>query len=161
MTGTITQPTYQDSIEIAAPPAEVWRMVAEVTRMGEWSPVCHTVEWIGEPAAPAAGARFRGKNRVNGVRWSRECVITEADPGRVCAFSTVFRGQEQTRWRYRFELAGDRTRVAEEYQIVSIPLWLRALRAVPGVKAKSERDTRWNIGETLARLKAAAERSPT
>ena len=157
MTGTITQPTHEASVEIAAPSETVWRMVADVTRMGDWSPVCHTVEWIGEPGAPVVGARFRGHNRLNGIRWSRECVVTEAEPGRVFAFSTEFKGQESTRWRYRLEPAASGTRVTEAYEVVSIPAWLQALRLVPGVKAKSERDTRWNIDQTLSRLKTAAE----
>jgi uncharacterized protein YndB with AHSA1/START domain len=158
MTGTITDPTHQASTEVAAPPHEVWGMVADVTRMGEWSPVCHTVEWIGEPAEAVVGARFRGHNRLNGLRWSRECVVTEAEPGRVFAFSTLYKGDESTRWRYLLEpTGGGATLVTEAYEVVSMPAWLRALRAVPGVKAKTERDTRWNIGESLARLKRAAD----
>jgi len=156
-TGPITRPTHEAAVEIAASPHDIWAMVAEVPRMGEWSPVCHTVEWIGDPAAPEVGARFRGHNRLNGVRWSRECVVTEAEPGRAFAFSTIFKGAESTRWRYSFEAIDGGTRVTESYQVVSVPRWLRLLWLVPGAKAKSERDTRWNIGQTLEALKKAAE----
>ncbi len=123
-TGALTRPDHEASVVVGAPPAKVWSMVAEVTRMGEWSPVCHRCEWVGEPAAPEVGARFRGHNRMNGVRWSRECVVTES------------------------------------YQVVSIPTWLRVLRAVPSVKAKSERDARANIGHTLEPLAEAAGGAP-
>lgn len=154
--GTITDPDHEASVTVAASPEAVWALVAEVTRMGEWSPVCHTCEWLGEPARPEVGARFRGHNRLNGARWSRECVVTESEPGRVFAFSTLFKGRESTRWRYRFEPEGDGTRVTEAYQVVSVPTWIRLVWRIPGARAKSQRDTRWNIGRTLERLGDAA-----
>ena len=158
-TGPIDDPTHAATIEIGAPPQKLWEMVAEVTRTPEWSPACYRTEWIGDPAEPFPGARFRGYNRLNGARWSRECVVTEADAGRVFAFSTIFKGAESTRWRYSFHETDTATTVTEAYQVVRAPLWLRLLWLVPGARAKSERDTRWNISTTLERLKTVAERS--
>ncbi len=123
----------------------------------EWSPVCHRVEWIDGASEAVAGARFRGHNRMNGARWSRECVITEAVPGQVLCFSTFFNGQESTRWRYRIEAEGSATRVDEAYQIVSMPRWVRFMRRLPGALAKTERDTASNLDTSLHRLKAIAE----
>jgi uncharacterized protein YndB with AHSA1/START domain len=153
-------PPALSSIVVAAPAAVLWETVADVTRIPEWSPVCHRVEWLDGPHEAVVGARFRGHNRLNGARWSRECTITEAEPGRVLAFSTSFKGQESTRWRYRFEADGPSTTVEEAYQIVLIPPWLRLLRRLPGVVAKSERDTAWNVSTSLERLKAIAEAAP-
>ena len=153
----ITEPTAELRIEVDAPARDVWAVVADVTRIPEWSPVCHRCEWLDEERAPVVGARFRGYNRLNGVRWSRECAVTAAERGRVFAFSTLFKGQESTRWRYTFDPAGSKTTVTEAYQIVMIPPWLRLLRRLPGVKAKSDRDTRWNIESSLGRLKAIVE----
>lgn len=153
----VTEPTAEASIEVAAPPERLWAMVSDVTRMGTWSPVCHTCEWIGEPAAPEVGARFRGDNRLNGFRWSRECEITESEPGRSFGFSTRFKGEESTRWRYRFEPHGASTRVTESYEVVMVPRWVRLLRRLPGAAAKSDRDMRRNLSQTLERLKEAAE----
>lgn len=154
---TITNPTAESSIVIDAPAAELWATVADVTRIPEWSPVCHRVEWIDGASEAVVGARFRGHNRLNGARWARDCVITEAEPGQVLAFSTLFKGQESTRWRYRFDPDGSSTTVREAYQVVLIPPWLRVLRRLPGVVAKSERDTAWNVTTSLERLKAIAE----
>ena len=47
----ITEPTTELSLEIDAAPADVWRIVADVTRIPEWSPVCHRVEWVAPSAA--------------------------------------------------------------------------------------------------------------
>ncbi len=155
--GTITEPTAETSIVIDAPVARVWDMVADVTRIPEWSPVCHKVEWIDGSSAAVVDARFRGHNRLNGARWSRDCVITVAAPGEELAFHTLVKGEESTRWRYRFEPDGATTTVREAYQVVMMPLWVRLFRRLPGAAAKSDRDTAWNISTSLERLKAIAE----
>jgi uncharacterized protein YndB with AHSA1/START domain len=153
----ITEPTTELTVEIDAPAVEVWRVVTDVTRIPEWSPVCHRCEWLG-PSEPVVGARFRGHNRLNGARWSRECVVTAAEPEAMFAFSTSFRGQESTRWRYRLEPTASGTRVSEAYQVVMVPLWVRAMRRLPGASAKTERDTQRNIETSLDRLRAIVER---
>ncbi|MBA3652928.1 MAG: SRPBCC family protein [Actinobacteria bacterium] len=152
MVQTIETPTAEKQVQIAATPEKVWAIVSDPTRTPEWSPVCRRAEWI-EP-----GARFRGHNRLNGARWSRECVITTSDPSRTFAFSTLFKGAESTRWRYQLDGAGGTTTLTEAYEIVAMPRWVRALRAVPGFGAKSDRDTQWNISTSLERIKALAER---
>ena len=48
------------SIDIDAPPDVVWRLVADITRMGEWSPECWKAEWEGDATGPAVGAHFHG-----------------------------------------------------------------------------------------------------
>lgn len=153
----ITEPDAVLTTEIDASPAEVWTVVSDVTRIPEWSPVCHRCEWVDGSDGPVVGARFRGFNRLNGARWSRECIITAAEPAQELAFSTLFKGQESTRWRYRVDAAGATTTVSEAYQIVMMPRWVRVLRRLPGATAKSERDTRWNIERSLERLKAVVE----
>lgn len=74
------------SKQIAAAPDAVWSLVANATRMAEWSPTVERVEWVGDASGPEIGARFRGHNRQAGVRWSRECVITTCEPGRELTF---------------------------------------------------------------------------
>jgi uncharacterized protein YndB with AHSA1/START domain len=153
----ITEPTAELSIEVDAPAAEVWRVVADVTRIPEWSPVCHQCEWMDGFDGPEVGARVRGHNKLNGVRWSRDCKVTAAEPGAVFAFSTLFKGQESTRWRYQLEPTASGTRIREAYQVVMIPRWVRAMRRLPGAMAKTERDTQQNIETSLDRLKAIVE----
>ncbi len=153
---TITEPTAETSCVIDVAPARLWDIVADVTRIPEWSPVCHAVEWTDGSTAAVVGARFRGHNRLNGARWARDCVLTEAAPGSVLSFSTLFKGEESTRWRYRLEPVGSSTRVSESYQVVMMPRWVRGLRRLPGATAKSERDTAVNITTSLERLTAIA-----
>lgn len=144
-------------VRIDAEPQRVWDLITDVTRMGEWSPVCHRCEWLGASAEPVVGARFVGYNRQSGMRWSRECVVTAAERGREFAFSTYFKGAEATRWRYTFEGDGTGTTVTETYEIVSVPRWFAAMTKLPAMRAKSRRDTRRGMVTTLTRLKAAVE----
>jgi len=156
---TVTDPTAQATTWVAAQPDQVWSIVSDVTRTGEWSPVCWKVEWLDGAGEPRVGARFRGHNKLNGVRWSRDCEVTVAEPGRRFGFSTLFKGRESTRWLYSLEAEDGGTRVTESYEVVSMPTWIQLVRKLPGAVAKSERDTRWNMEQSLARLKEQAESS--
>lgn len=150
----ITQPDLEHSVEIEASPDAVWALVSDVTRTPEWSPVVRRIEWLdgGDRARP--GARFKGHNRFNGFRWSRECEVSEAEPGRVFAFSTFGKqGEEQTRWRYAIEPEADGSRVTLAYEIVTTPRWVRFLRKLPGGKSTNERQARQNLEESLQRLR--------
>lgn len=147
------------TIDIAAPPEVVWSLVSEIERMGEWSPICHQCEWLGDADRADVGARFVGHNKVNGARWSRECTITVADPAHELAFTTYFRGAESTRWRYLLKPTDDGTRLIESYEVIAVPRWIKVVRMLPGMPAKSLRDQQVGMTTTLQRLKAAAEAS--
>ena len=77
------------SIDIAAPPELVYDLIADVPRMGEWSPECYRCKWLDGTTSAAVGARFRGYNRVGRYRWATTAVITTADRGREFAFTVV------------------------------------------------------------------------
>src|SRR5215207_1441816 len=70
------------TVTIAAPAETVWDMVADVTRMGEWSPECYACRWIGKRRGPVAGARFAGFNKRGWVRWVTTNEVVEAERGR-------------------------------------------------------------------------------
>jgi ribosome-associated toxin RatA of RatAB toxin-antitoxin module len=44
---------YSESVVVARPPEALYDMVADVTRMGEWSPVCMAC-WWDDSAGPRA-----------------------------------------------------------------------------------------------------------
>jgi uncharacterized protein YndB with AHSA1/START domain len=74
------------SIDIAAPPEAVFDLIADVTRMGEWSPECYRCEWLDGASVAGAGARFRGYNRRGRYGWKRTAVIDTAERGREFTF---------------------------------------------------------------------------
>jgi hypothetical protein len=143
------------TIRIEAPPEAVWDVVSDVTRTGEWSPVCYRCEWIDGATGPAAGARFRGHNKLRGVRWSRDCEILEADRPGVFAFRTLLKGRESTRWRYELRASDGGTEVTESYEPKLAPMYVRIVRLLA---AKSlDADAKRNLDGSLARLKAVVE----
>lgn len=147
--------SHSESIDIAAPARVVYDLVADVTAVAQRSPEVRRCEWIGEPAAPMVGARFRGHNRWRGFRWSRIARITAAEPGVEFAFETApGRGiyHDLTRWRYLFQPLDGGTRVIESYEFYA-PGWLRRLDAALGRR----RALATGMRATLASLKHAAE----
>lgn len=55
-------------------------MVSDVTRMGEWSPVCRAC-WWDEGAGPRVGAWFTGRNELPERTWETRSVMVAAEPG--------------------------------------------------------------------------------
>jgi uncharacterized protein YndB with AHSA1/START domain len=143
------------SIDIAAPPEAVYDLIADVTRMGEWSPECYRCEWLDGATAAAAGARFRGYNRRGGYRWQRTAVVDAAERGREFTFTTVNdrTGRHETRWQYTLEPSPSGTVLTESFQFLWCSLAIRAAEMfVP-----RGRQVNRGIETTLRRIKRAAE----
>jgi len=64
----MSSPHYSESIVVARSPEALYDMVSDVTRMGEFSPVC-TACWWDDADGPRAGAWFTGRNEVPGRTW--------------------------------------------------------------------------------------------
>jgi Polyketide cyclase / dehydrase and lipid transport len=57
---------------------QMWDLVTDVARIGEWSPECVGGAWL-EGATGQAGSRFKGYNRFSaGFTATTTCVVTEA-----------------------------------------------------------------------------------
>jgi hypothetical protein len=76
---------FSESIFVARPPEFVYDMVADVTRMGEWSPVCKACWWE-EGDGPAEGAWFTGRNELPQRTWETRSLVVAADRGKEFAF---------------------------------------------------------------------------
>lgn len=147
-------------VTIKASPAQVYALVADLPRMGEWSPECQRVEWIDGSSQPVEGARFIGHNRGGPkglMKWSRQGRVLEAKPGSVFAFVTEEGGKESTEWRFEFEAVDGGTRVAESYRVHWIPAWARIL----DVPTNRHRELQGAMAHTLDQLKKAAESGAT
>ena len=106
------------SAVVAAPPGQVYELVADVTRMPEFSPEVVSCRWLDGAAGPAVGARFEAVNvAAAGKRWKNRPVVTVAEPGREFAFSRTEPLAGTVAWRYRFEPEGSGTRVVESYEV--------------------------------------------
>ena len=145
MAGSVT-------VHVEAPPAEVWALVSDVERMGEWSPETYRVELLDGATEPAAGVRFRGYNRRGLLqRWSTRPRIRVFEPCRELAFALGLEHHDFVTWRYRLEPAGGGTDLTESVTVRGYALYglLRPRRR--------ERQLVDGMRQTLARIKAAAE----
>lgn len=148
------------NITIRGAPERLWDMVADVSRMGEWSPETVRAEWLDGATGAAVGARFKGYNRRGKVRWSTVCEVTEAVRGRSFAFAVGGAARPETIWRYQFEPVGDEANVIETFELVK-PLGLFSrlfTRLTTGVKDRPA-DLEAGVRSTLRRLKQVAEKS--
>ena len=128
MTRWTIPPTGQVEVVVAASPEEVYAVVADVTRIAEWSHECRGAEWLDGATGAAVGARFRGANKVGRFGWSRVCTVTAAEPGRVFDYRTDGGvPADSTAWSFRFSPVDGGTRVVQRYEILRFARWVELL----------------------------------
>lgn len=160
----MTKREHSESILIASDPPTVYNMVSDITRMGEWSPVCRSCWWDDDAgpsrgAAPQPGDGFTGRNETPERTWETHSEVETADPGREFAF-LVSGGW--TRWGYEFESVDGGTRVTESWHFLPAGEAGFAQRYGDPEETEAQIDKRYRMARegipaTLAAIKAAAE----
>lgn len=146
------------TVKIDASPERIYALVADVTRMGEWSPECYACEWVGDATAAAVGAEFLGRNRMAFFKWTTTCVVESAVPGQEFSFVAGDEKEGKTRWAYRFEPNGSGTKVTESWEtLVPPPLRIAVAERVMLLGRTRESNLRKAMLRTLGRIKVAAE----
>ncbi|GFG74199.1 SRPBCC family protein [Mycobacterium botniense] len=144
------------TLHMDAPPQKIWEVLADVERMGEWSPECYRVRWLGGAGSPAkVGARFKGSNRWRWMRWSMTCEVMTADPGRELSWVTIRGGKPIVRWTYRLQPANGGTDVTESFEALRWPLDVRVAEDYL-MRGRNEQRAR-AMRTTLERIRAAVE----
>lgn len=152
------EPMVSVSADIEATAAELYDMVSDLPRMGEWSPENTGGRWVGGADGPEVGARFRGTNKSGWRFWWTANEVIEAEPGQAFAFRTTSGPLKVSVWRYRFEPSGSGagTTVTEEWTDLRGAGIKIGGRVVSGVGDRAGHN-REGMERTLANLKAAAE----
>jgi hemerythrin-like domain-containing protein/uncharacterized protein YndB with AHSA1/START domain len=149
----------QAEVTTTAAPGAVWAVLADVTRVGEWSHECHGAVWLDGAAAAAVGARFRGRNKAGRVRWSRPCTIEACEPPRELVYRTkglVF--GDATEWRFVLEPSSEGgTLIRQSYRVLTLPVWADRLL---WVMVPAHHDRLAALQADLGRLAAIAEARP-
>jgi hypothetical protein len=148
--------SYSESIVIARPSEALYALVSDVTRMGEWSPVC-TACWWDDGVGPQVGAWFTGRNEQPDRTWETRCEVVAADPGREFAFVV---GSSWVRWGYTFSPVDGGTRLSESWEF--LPAGIARFEERYGAQAQAQiarrtQDAHSGIPVTLAAIKQAAE----
>ncbi len=144
--------TFEQSVEIAAPPGELFALTQDYGRRLEWDPFLKSAELLG--GATAAGVGVRAWCVAHGGR-GMETEYVSFNPPRACAVKMTrgprlidsFAGS----WRFE-EASPGRTRVGFRYHLRARPRWLSWL-LTPVLAWVFARDTR----KRLRALKAAVE----
>jgi hypothetical protein len=144
------------SIAISGARADVYELVSDVTRMGEWSPICTSCQWD-TGAGPWRESWFTGTNERGGRVWHTRSLVETADPG-VCFTFVV--GGSYVRWSYTLTDIPGGTQLTESWELLpdGLARFMRKYGAETGTIISDRRDAaRWSIPITLAAIKAAAE----
>src|SRR5689334_4332948 len=110
----VTELKRSDSVFVALPPDELYALVSDVTRTGEWSPVCKAC-WWDEGGGPAVGAWFTGRNETPERTWETRSQVVAADPGREFAWQV---NDGWVNWGYTLEPEGAGTRLTESWEFL-------------------------------------------
>lgn len=145
------------SVYVDAPVADVWDLVSDVTRIGEFSPETFEARWTRGSTGPEVGASFKGHVKRNGVGptyWS-PCQVTRCVPGEVFEWAVGTDSTTLNNWGYRLAPEGDGTRVTEYFRIEpTLPMRVYWTLLGPLRGRTNERGMR----TTLERMKAVLER---
>jgi uncharacterized protein YndB with AHSA1/START domain len=155
------------SVVIDVDAATIYEQVADPTQMPRWSPenTRATTPASGRPLRE--GEVFDGANKRGRARWSTECVVTAAEPGRRFAFDVRKIGPRKplvpgriASWEYTFEPTEHGTRVTETWRDhrTGWPDWAAAVfdKTATGGRLFSDFQRR-NIRRTLTAMKADLE----
>ena len=121
------------TVTIAAPIAEVWALVTDVTRIGEFSPETFEAEWTKQSTGPAEGATFRGHVKRNGrgpTYWA-DCWVTACREPEEFSWAVGLPGRPVNNWGYRLRPVEAGTEVTEFFRLQPA-LPMRAYWALAG-----------------------------
>lgn len=147
---------HSESIEIDATPEQVWDLVTDISRTGEWSPICRE-SWWKTGDGPEVGNVLVGRN-VHGEReWETESTVIEAERPTAYAWAV---GPNLVRWGYRIEATDTGARLTESWAVQ--PAGEAFFRERFGDQADAELEDRRRaavsgIPATLAAIKKIAE----
>ena len=144
------------SIEIAAPPAEVWALVSDLRNMPRWSPQVRKTFVRG--GVMAEGAKVVNINRRGLLFWPTQAMVTEFVPERRIAFRIK---ENWTIWSFTLSPTPDggttvlqRREAPKGISDVSVNLTKAVLGGVEGFTD----ELREGMRQTLGKIKRDAEK---
>jgi hypothetical protein len=148
--GTLQRNSRVEVVTEASPEA-VWEIVSDVTRVGDWSHECRSSDWVDGATSARPGARFRGRNKVDWISWSRVNEVVTADAPRELAWKTIATRffPDSTLWTITLEPVDGGTRIVQTYEVLKLGPIMDRLYYLTTPK---HRDRSAALTEDLARL---------
>lgn len=158
------RPSVEVSLTVAAPPERVWKLVSDVTRVGDWGVECASAQWVDGADGPVVGARFRGHQVRKDREWETVSVVIESEPGVSFAWAVQDPTNPAATWRYHLEPDGSGGTVVR-YRAVMGPGASGLTATISTMPDREERiiagrlkEHELNMMTTLHSIKQAAER---
>lgn len=149
--------SHQASVTVEASASMLYGMISDVTRTGEWSPVCASCWWDDETDAGRVGAWFTGRNVLPGRTWETRSEVVVADPGREFAWVV---GGSFVRWGFALAPAASGTTLTESWEFLPAGIAMFEEKfgaAATGQIADRTQQALDGIPRTLAAIKRIAE----
>lgn len=173
----MTSPLFEVrvSVPVAAAPADVYAVVSDLPRSGEWSAECRGGTWVhGTPGAVGSvfrGVNFRTEDAVSWApvvrgEWRTEAEVVAAEPGR--RFSWSMRdsaGERQDSvWTWEVTPAGDGSVLVHHFRMGDPTEGIKGITSGMDDADKQRFFSEWgkklegDMTATVDRVKAVIER---
>jgi len=151
---------HEESVTVEASPEALYDLVSDITRTGEWSPVCTWCRWEDEAEAGQVGAWFTGHNETPSRTWETRSEVVAAERGR--EFAWIVAGN-MVRWGFTLAPADTGTVLTETWEF--LPGGIAHFEKTFGDEAQAQIADRTQqaltgIPFTLAAIKRIAESTP-
>ncbi|MFJ7158354.1 SRPBCC family protein [Streptomyces sp. NPDC101118] len=156
------EPSATGSVTVRATPEAAYGVIGDPPAMAGLAAEATGARWLDGATRAAVGVRFRGYNRSGALRrWSTDCRITDAEPGRRFAFEVTATPLRIpiSRWQYDIEPAPEGCTVTETSWLRAPAWFLPFAVLIPGILDRPGANHE-HIGQTLHRLKAHLETAP-
>jgi uncharacterized protein YndB with AHSA1/START domain len=90
---------------LPATPEQVYALVSDLPRMGQFSNENTGGSWAKGATGPAVGAKFKGTNALGKHKWTTDVTVTRAEPGKEFAFDVKAGGMKVAGWGFAIEPA--------------------------------------------------------
>ncbi|GAB3991144.1 SRPBCC family protein [Nocardioides marmoraquaticus] len=101
---------------VQATPEEVYDVVSDITRTGEWSVQCEAAWWEDETEAGQVGAWFVGRNATPSRTWETRSQVAVASRGREFAWLV---GGAWVRWGFRMGAGEGGTQLTQTWDFLT------------------------------------------
>jgi hypothetical protein len=106
---------HQESITVNTTPESLYNLVSDVTRTGEWSPVCTSCWWEDKATAGLVGSWFTGRNELPERTWETRSQVVVAEGGHEFAWVV---GGKYVRWGYTLTVTDSGTVLTESWDFL-------------------------------------------
>ncbi|WP_055475706.1 SRPBCC family protein [Gordonia sp. HS-NH1] len=150
----MTAALIEESIDIAATPEQVWSVISDLKRMGEWSPQCKKM--IVRGGTVGLGTKTININRRGPLVWPTTAKVVRFTPNQELGFRVV---ENHTIWSYTITPKDAGVTVTERREVNGSTTKVSSVLVdkLFGGAESFEEELKLGMAETLGEIKRAAE----